>query len=165
MRYSGTCPAETPQLIKMKFCTINYVGELTWCTKNGCNRLARGGPTDRWNVTSTTFLTISYFIFFWCLYSPNGLTDLHARSINSDDAVCCKEVPFGRRVDTKLLFCVKIPRNAKFWNRNAKFPAKSIHSNNFWTVRDWRKIPTDWLFTKLGSENRMVTSFPQQNAS
>jgi hypothetical protein len=29
MRFSGTCPAEIPQLIKMKFCTINYVGKIT----------------------------------------------------------------------------------------------------------------------------------------
>ena len=36
-------PAETPQPIKMKIGTINYVGELTRCAKNGCNRLAGGG--------------------------------------------------------------------------------------------------------------------------
>jgi hypothetical protein len=29
MRFSGTCPAETPQQIKMKFCKIDYVGEVT----------------------------------------------------------------------------------------------------------------------------------------
>ena len=62
MRFSGTCPAETPQPIKMKFCTIDYVGELTRCAKNGWNRLAGGGPTDRWNITSKTFLTILYLI-------------------------------------------------------------------------------------------------------
>ena len=47
MRFSGIRPAETPQPIKMKFCTIDYVGELTRCAKNGWNRLAGGGPTDR----------------------------------------------------------------------------------------------------------------------
>ena len=61
MRFSGTCPAETPQPIKMKFCTIDYVGALTRGAKNGWNRLAGGGPTDRWNITSKTFLTIPYF--------------------------------------------------------------------------------------------------------
>ena len=35
MRFSGTCPAETPQPIKMKFCTIHYVGELTRYAENG----------------------------------------------------------------------------------------------------------------------------------
>jgi hypothetical protein len=35
MRFSGICPAETPQPINMKFCTIDYVGELTPCAKNG----------------------------------------------------------------------------------------------------------------------------------
>jgi hypothetical protein len=33
MRFSATCPAETPQPIKMKFCTIDYVGEITRCAK------------------------------------------------------------------------------------------------------------------------------------
>jgi hypothetical protein len=47
MRFSGNCPAETPQPIKMKFSTIDYVDEITRCAKNGCNRLAGGGPTDR----------------------------------------------------------------------------------------------------------------------
>jgi hypothetical protein len=27
MRFSGGCPAKTPQPIKMKFCTIDNVGE------------------------------------------------------------------------------------------------------------------------------------------
>ena len=67
----------------------------------------------------------------------------------SNDAVCCKEVPFGGRIDMKLHLGVKIPENPKFWNRDAKFPAKSIHSNNFWTVRDRRKISTECLH-KIG---------------
>jgi hypothetical protein len=29
MRFSGTCQTETPQPINMKFCTIDYVGEIT----------------------------------------------------------------------------------------------------------------------------------------
>jgi hypothetical protein len=29
MQFSGTCPAETPQPIKMKFCTIDYAGKFT----------------------------------------------------------------------------------------------------------------------------------------
>jgi hypothetical protein len=37
MRFSGTCPAETAQPIKMQFCTIHYVGEITQCAKIGCN--------------------------------------------------------------------------------------------------------------------------------
>ena len=35
MRFSGICPAETPQPIKIKFCMIDYVGEFTRCAKNG----------------------------------------------------------------------------------------------------------------------------------
>jgi hypothetical protein len=59
MRFSGTCPAETPRPIKIKFSTIYNVDEITRFAKNGCNRLARGGPTDRWNITSKTFHTIT----------------------------------------------------------------------------------------------------------
>jgi hypothetical protein len=47
MRLSGTCPAETPQMIKMKTRTIDYVGKVTRRTKIGWNKLAGGGPTDR----------------------------------------------------------------------------------------------------------------------
>jgi hypothetical protein len=80
MRFSGTCPAET--LIKLKFCTIAYIGKFTRCAKNGWNRLTGGGPTDRWNITSKTLLAIPYFtlpFFIECLYSPNRSTDLYAR--------------------------------------------------------------------------------------
>jgi hypothetical protein len=71
MRFSGTCPAETPQPINKKFCTIDYVGKVTRCAKNGCNRLPAGGPTDTQNITSTGFLAIPYFMlpyftFFSC---------------------------------------------------------------------------------------------------
>jgi hypothetical protein len=65
MPFSGTCPAETPQPIKMKFCTIDNAGKVTRCTKNGWNRLAWGGPTDRWNITSKNFLTKPYLTFFF----------------------------------------------------------------------------------------------------
>ena len=39
--------AETHQPIKMKFCTIAYIGEIIRFAKNGWNRLAGGGLTDR----------------------------------------------------------------------------------------------------------------------
>jgi hypothetical protein len=47
MRFSGTCPTETSQPIKMKVCTTDYVGKITRCAKNCCNLLAGGGHTDR----------------------------------------------------------------------------------------------------------------------
>jgi hypothetical protein len=47
MRFSGTCPAETLQLIKMKFRTIDNVAKIMRCAENGRNRLVGGGPTDR----------------------------------------------------------------------------------------------------------------------
>jgi hypothetical protein len=42
-----TCPAETPQPIQMKFCTIVNFGKTTRCAENDCNRLHVGGPTGR----------------------------------------------------------------------------------------------------------------------
>jgi hypothetical protein len=47
IQFSGTCQAEIPYSIKSKFRTINNVGELTRRAKNGLNRLAEGGPTER----------------------------------------------------------------------------------------------------------------------
>jgi hypothetical protein len=44
IRFSGTCPAETPQPIYMKFCTSDHVGKFTRLTQHGWNRLAGGGP-------------------------------------------------------------------------------------------------------------------------
>ena len=111
MRFSAIRPAETPQPIKMKFCTIDYVGELTRCAKNDCNRLAGGGPTDRWNITSKflLYLTLPY-LFFLFLYACTAQTAEPICTLNgSNDVVCCKEVPFGGRVDTKLHLGVKIP--------------------------------------------------------
>ena len=43
----------------------------------------------------------------------------------------------------------KLPKKPTFWNPKAKCPAKSIHSDNIWTVKDRWKIPTDRLY-KVG---------------
>ena len=112
MRFSGIRPAETPQPIKMKFCTIDYVGGLTRFAKNDCNRLAGGGPTHRWNITSifVLYLTLLYLTFFF-LYASTAQT---AQPIythdSSNDAVCYKEVPFGGRAVMKLHLGVKTPQ-------------------------------------------------------
>ena len=77
-----------------------------------------------------SYNTLLYLFLF--LYASTAQTAEPICTHNgSNDAVCCKEVPFGGRVDTKLHLGVKTPENPKFWNRGAKFPAKSIHSNNF----------------------------------
>ena len=114
MRYSDARPVETPQPIKMKFCTIDYVGELTRCTKNGWNRLSGGGPTYRWNIllTSKTFLTVQGLILpFLFLYASTAQTaEPICTHYGSNDAVWCKEVHFGGRIDTKLHLGVKILR-------------------------------------------------------
>ena len=114
MRFSGTRPAETPQLIKMKFCTIDYVGKITRCAKNGWNRLVGGGPTDRWNITSKTFLTIRklpHFTLLFFLYASSAHTvEPICTHDGSNDVVCCKKVPFEGRVDMKLHLGGQNPR-------------------------------------------------------
>jgi hypothetical protein len=49
---------KTPQRISMKFCTIQDDGEFTRCVESGWNRSTEGAPTDRWNITSRTCLTV-----------------------------------------------------------------------------------------------------------
>jgi hypothetical protein len=73
MQISVTCPSETPQPIKMKFCTIDNVGEVTRYYKTSWNRLAGGGSTDKWNITSKTVLTFPYFIPYLTFFSRKPL--------------------------------------------------------------------------------------------
>jgi hypothetical protein len=47
MRFSGTCPAETPRPIRMKFCMIDFLSEATQFVKKCWNVLAGGGPTEK----------------------------------------------------------------------------------------------------------------------
>jgi hypothetical protein len=98
----------------MQFCTIDYIGEVTRCVKNGWNRLAGGGATYKCNITWKTFLTIPYLTFFYsvCLYSPSGLTNLHALK----RCGLPQGSAFWGHIDTDLHFGVKTPENPKFWN-------------------------------------------------
>jgi hypothetical protein len=47
--------------------------------KNSWNRLAGGGPTDRWNIIWKTFLLYLTLHFLFLYASTAWLTDLHAR--------------------------------------------------------------------------------------
>ena len=157
MPFSGTCPAETPQPIKMKFCMIDYVGELTRCAKNGYHRLAGGGPTDRWNITSTFVL---YFTLpFLFLYVSTAQTaEPICTHDSSNDAVCCKEVPFGGRVDMKLHLGVKPSKTPNFGTGMPNFQPNQY---SWITFERWEidKKFQRRAYTKSGSENRTVTSF------
>jgi hypothetical protein len=146
MRFSGTCQTETSQPIN--FCTIDYIGKFTRCIKSGWNRLTGVAPhigeIEHWKLL-ILYLTLPFFLHTTIAQTAKPVCT-HG---GSDGAVCCEEVPFGSRIDTKLHFGVKNPQNLKFWNWDAKFPAKSIHLNNFWTVRNIRNISTDHLL-KIG---------------
>jgi hypothetical protein len=152
MRFSSTCQTKTPQAINKKFCTIDNVSQLTGCTKNGWNQLDGGGLAYRWNLTSKTLLrcTLRYVTlpsFLVCLYRPNGLTALHTRLLKRPELL--EGSAFRGSSIHEITFRVKTPKNLKFWSPNAEFAVKSIHSNNFWTVRDRQNISTDHLY-KIG---------------
>ena len=70
------------------------------------------------------FRTILYFTFFLFLYASTAQTAepicTHESHDSSNDAVCCKEVPFGGRVDTKLHLGVKTPRKPQILEPECK---------------------------------------------
>jgi hypothetical protein len=68
------------------------------------NRLAVGGPTDRWNIAWKTFLLylalpyLTFLLLIW-LYNWNSVIDLHARWLKQRDLVLGSA--FWGRFDTK----------------------------------------------------------------
>jgi hypothetical protein len=108
------------------------------------------GRPNRWmKYNLKNFSSLLHFI------APPFLVNLRADQTaqpvcmhdDSNDAVCCKEIHFEDRIAMKLNFEVKTcQQTRKLGNPNAKFPAKSKHSNNFCTVRARRKTSTDCLY-------------------
>jgi hypothetical protein len=76
MRFSGTYAAETPQPIKMKFCTIYYVGELRDVPKTvGIGWLEAAPQRDeilpqKFSYYTLPYLTLQFFLVI--VYSKNG---------------------------------------------------------------------------------------------
>ena len=70
----------------------------------------------KYNLENFSYYTLPYFTllsfnFFLFLYASTAQTAEPICTHNgSNDAVCCNEVPFGGRVDTKLHLGVKTPR-------------------------------------------------------
>ena len=67
-----TSKSETLEPIEKKFCTIDYVGNISGCTKNHNNQLHRDAPT---HTRNTSFFVLP-FLFYFCVlrlaHSPNG---------------------------------------------------------------------------------------------
>ena len=55
------------------------------------------------------YLTLLYLFFFLYASTAQTAQPIYTHD-SSNDAVCCKEVPFGGRVDTKLHLGVKTPQ-------------------------------------------------------
>jgi hypothetical protein len=111
----GICQAETLELINVKTCTIDYVGEGTqqkWLESVDCGCPHR---TVKYNLKDFSYFTLPYLILPFSLYASAVQT---ARPFcpldSSNDAVCCKEVPFGDRIDTRLHSGVKTPNISNF---------------------------------------------------
>ena len=69
---------------------------------------------------------------------------------SSNYAVCCKEVPFGGRVDTKLYLGVKNPRKPQILETGCQISSQiNIHEQLLNGIRDRRKISIDSLY-KIG---------------
>jgi hypothetical protein len=120
-----------------------------------------GWPTDRWNVTGKTFLlyfTLPY-LFYSCMpLQPKRLNRL-TRTMAQITRYAVRKSLLGGRVEAKLHFGVKTLRKPKIFYLNAKFPAKSIYSNNVGTERDRRKISPDHLNKiGVGESNREAIS-------
>jgi len=84
---------KTPDPIKMKFGTVDYVGEGTRPAKFYANPPKGGFPANGWNIR-TNFYSYPYTFFF--RNSPTGQTLRRIFACNgSNDAVSRQDVPFG----------------------------------------------------------------------
>ena len=107
-------------------------------------------PTDRWNITSTflLYLTLLYFtlpFFYYCMPLQPKRLNRFARTIAQTMRFAVRKCLLGVALIRNYIWGSKHIENPKFWKRDAKFTAKSIQSNDFWTVRDGRKLSTDAL--------------------
>jgi hypothetical protein len=136
----GRLPSRNPSTNQNEISTIDYAGEVTQCAKNGWNRLAGGGPTDRWNITSKTCLTYNLLYFFIraCLYTAETVKPICTHD-GSNDVVCYKEVPFGVALIRNTFRGPNPPKTPHFGTGLLNFqPNHARHSNSFWTIRDMK---------------------------
>ena len=62
------------------------------------------------NFRAIPYLTLPYLFFFLYASTAQTAEPIYTHD-SSNDAVCCKEVTFGGRVDKKLHLGVKTPQN------------------------------------------------------
>ena len=112
----------------------------------------------KYNLKNFSISTLLY-LFFSCMPLQTRRLNRFARTMAQTTRFAVRKCLLGVALIRNYISGSKPPKNPKFWNRNAKFPAKSIHSNNFWTVGDRRKISTDRLYKiGVGESNRDVIS-------
>jgi hypothetical protein len=115
------------------FITCKRGSDLKWFTKSSWNRFIWDGSSCGQNKYICPFSNYRPTLPYLCSCMP-----LQTRWINrfarSNDAVWIKNVPFDGGVNKKLHLGSLKSTNTPSFTPNAEFPAKSIHSNNFWTV-------------------------------
>ena len=109
--------SKTPRPIETKIGTIDYVGE-TYPHAKFCKN-----PFDGvfwaigWNITSP--VTFIYLLHFFFSSSPTGQTlGPNLTQNGSFDASWCKEVPFGKKFDKKVLLVPLLPPKPQNWPKN-----------------------------------------------
>lgn len=139
----------------MKVCTVDYIGDI-WHLRM-CQVWLKAvvkGLLGMW--AKCVILWLWAWLFFFI--TVTGRTAQPTFMFDGwNDALLAQEMSFRSLIDKK--FSRGLYPLLKFsmgvLHRKSK---KSKNSNNFWTLRDRRTVPTAH-HTKLGSRHRMVTSF------
>ena len=118
---------------------------------------------ETYTSTFVLFLTLPYFTFFYsCMPLQPKRLNRFARTIAQTTRFAVRKCLLGAALIRNYIKGSKPPENPKFWNRDAKFPPKSIQPNNFSTVRDKCQRSA---YTKSGSKDRTVTSVLLRDAN
>jgi hypothetical protein len=152
----------TPWPIDMKFCTIDYVGEVTRCAKNYNNRFSGVCSPYTWNMQLVNKSVYLFFVLFFD--TPTARTGIATWTIMLQStqifsrSMCLLGVWIFAK---KFLGVIFAPKNWKNFHHctNMKF------LNNFWTEKDKWKIPAKWIIKPPIRINSMVTSHFFSNAS
>jgi hypothetical protein len=150
-RFSRVRRLKTPWPINTKLLTYDYCPNIMLQINFHNNRPKVFVCPQWWRCT---FCVTPVFFHFLSRVS-SGTRRSICQAYVSNDVACLKAVPFRGLIDEKF-FQGEYPFPRIF---KGHFTCKSKKSDNFWFVRDRRKIPKP-TYTKLGSRNRLVRSLP-----
>lgn len=144
MQCSGTRQTKTLRWTKMRICIFDQVSEITKRVKNNSIHCLASGSPSRWHIMwsqiSIGGLYILLHPFLERSHVPDHYTDLHHDC--SKDAVYGPKKSLPESRFYHILFRSPNFPEVPIPPPNARFPAKSITSKNFTTVRVKRYIKT-----------------------